>query len=115
MTSATDRKKDAALAYFTCLLIIAGRDRKQHLHTRLSRILAGPSHFADALVPSFQRTPLPAGSVRLFALAVPWAESIVGLLVLARQHGFHDCIDTEDMFTSFFTEMRERHILPPLR
>lgn len=35
--------------------------------------------------------------------------------IKARKHGFHDCIDTEDMFTSFFTEMRERHILPPLR
>jgi len=35
--------------------------------------------------------------------------------IKARQHGFHDCIDTEDMFTNFFAEMRERHILPPLR
>jgi thiosulfate dehydrogenase [quinone] large subunit len=44
----------------------------------LSRILAGPSHFADVLVPAFQHTPLPASFVRHFA----WAESIVGLLVL---------------------------------
>jgi thiosulfate dehydrogenase (quinone) large subunit len=45
-------------------------------------ILAGASHFADALVPAFQHAPLPVGLVRLFALALPWAESIVGLLVL---------------------------------
>jgi hypothetical protein len=32
----------------------------------------------------------------------------------ARQHGFHDCIDTEDMFTNFFASFRERRILPPL-
>jgi nucleoside-diphosphate-sugar epimerase len=35
--------------------------------------------------------------------------------IKARQHGFHDCIDTEVMLANFFAEMRERHILPPLR
>jgi thiosulfate dehydrogenase [quinone] large subunit len=78
MTSATDRKKNAALAY---LLLRATIGTNIFIHG-LSRILAGPSHFANALVPSFQRTPLPTGSVRLFAMALPWAESIVGLLVL---------------------------------
>jgi thiosulfate dehydrogenase [quinone] large subunit len=78
MTSATDRKKDAALAY---LLLRATIGTNIFIHG-LSRILAGPSHFADALVPAFQHAPLPAGFVRLFALALPWAESIVGLLVL---------------------------------
>jgi hypothetical protein len=34
--------------------------------------------------------------------------------IKARRHGFPDCIDTEEMFTSFFADMRERHILPPL-
>jgi len=33
--------------------------------------------------------------------------------IKARQHGFHDCIDTEDMFINFFADMRKRRILPP--
>jgi thiosulfate dehydrogenase (quinone) large subunit len=78
MTNTTDRQKDAALAY---LLLRATIGTNIFIHG-LSRILAGPSHFADALVPAFQHTLLPAGFVRLFALVLPWAESIVGLLVL---------------------------------
>ena len=34
--------------------------------------------------------------------------------IKARTHGFHDCIDTEDMFTQFFEDMRKKRILPPL-
>jgi hypothetical protein len=34
--------------------------------------------------------------------------------IKARQHGFHDCIDTEHMFTDFFANMRDGRILPPL-
>ena len=79
MTSSTNHEKDAALGY---LLLRATIGTNIFVHG-LSRILAGPSHFADALVPAFQHAPLPAGLVRLFALALPWAESIVGLLVLA--------------------------------
>jgi len=74
----TNREKDAALAYFL-LRVTIGTNIFIH---GLSRILAGPSHFADALVPAFQHAPLPSGAVRLFALALPFAESIVGLLVL---------------------------------
>jgi thiosulfate dehydrogenase (quinone) large subunit len=78
MTRSTNREKDAALGYLWLRATI-GTNIFTH---GLSRILAGPSHFADALVPAFQHAPLPAGLVRLFALALPWAESIVGLLVL---------------------------------
>jgi thiosulfate dehydrogenase [quinone] large subunit len=78
MTTATNREKDAALGYF---LLRATLGTNIFIHG-LCRILAGPSHFADALVSAFQHTVLPAGFVRLFALALPWAESIVGLLVL---------------------------------
>jgi thiosulfate dehydrogenase (quinone) large subunit len=78
MTRSTNREKDAALGYLWLRATI-GTNIFTH---GLSRILAGPSHFADALVPAFQHAPLPAGLVRLFALALPWAESIVGMLVL---------------------------------
>ena len=33
--------------------------------------------------------------------------------IKARRAGFHACIDSEEFFTSFFAEMRERRILPP--
>jgi thiosulfate dehydrogenase [quinone] large subunit len=78
MTSSAHREKDAALGY---LLLRATIGTNIFIHG-LSRLLAGPSHFADALVAAFQHTPLPTGLVHLFALVLPWAESIVGLLVL---------------------------------
>lgn len=34
--------------------------------------------------------------------------------IKARRHGFHECIDTEDMFTDFFADLRTERILPPL-
>ncbi len=34
--------------------------------------------------------------------------------IKARRHGFHDCIDTEDMFTQFFEDLRRRRIIPAL-
>ena len=73
-----NRQKDVVLAYFL-LRVTIGTNIFIH---GLSRILAGPSHFADALVLAFQHAPLPSGLVRLFALILPCAESVVGLLVL---------------------------------
>lgn len=35
--------------------------------------------------------------------------------IKARRHGFEDCIDTEDMFTSFFADLRKRRVIPALR
>jgi hypothetical protein len=31
----------------------------------------------------------------------------------ARRAGFHDCIDSEDMFTEFFGKLRATKIIPP--
>jgi thiosulfate dehydrogenase [quinone] large subunit len=78
MPGTTNREKDAALGY---LLLRATIGTNIGIHG-VSRIMAGPSHFADTLVPAFQHTPRLASFVRIFALALPWAESIVGLLVL---------------------------------
>jgi hypothetical protein len=33
--------------------------------------------------------------------------------IKARRAGFHDCIDTEDMFTEFFGKLRATKIIPP--
>ena len=38
----------------------------------------------------------------------------VSSTIKARRHGFHDCIDTENMFTQFFDGLRKKRILPPL-
>jgi thiosulfate dehydrogenase (quinone) large subunit len=78
MTANTNREKDAALGY---LMLRATIGVNIFIHG-LSRILAGPSRFADTLGPAFQHTPLPVGLVRLFALFLPWAEGMVGLFVL---------------------------------
>ncbi|MFN3231886.1 MAG: SDR family oxidoreductase [Alphaproteobacteria bacterium] len=34
--------------------------------------------------------------------------------IKARQFGFHDCIDTEDMFAYWFNRLRAMNVLPPL-
>jgi hypothetical protein len=34
--------------------------------------------------------------------------------IKARRAGFHDCIDTEEMFTSFLDELRRRRVIPAL-
>ena len=48
----------------------------------VSRIAAGPATFANSLIPMFQKTPLPVWSVHVFGLALPWAEAILGFLLL---------------------------------
>lgn len=39
-------------------------------------------------------------------------EPILNSTILARQHGFHDCLDTEDMFRSIFRRLRTQRLLP---
>ncbi len=47
-----------------------------------SRIYSGVAGFAAELVSQFAKTPLPSGMVYLFGVTLPFAESIVGLLIL---------------------------------
>jgi hypothetical protein len=70
MTSTTNREKDAPLGYLF-LRVTIGTNILIH---GLSRILAGPSHFAYALVAAFQRTPLPSRSVHLLHRLYPRRE-----------------------------------------
>ena len=35
--------------------------------------------------------------------------------IKARRAGFHDCIDTEEMFSDFFNDLRQQHVIPALR
>lgn len=48
----------------------------------VSRIVQGPAVFANALVPMFAHTPLPAGFVRGFGLILPPVEAVLGFLLL---------------------------------
>lgn len=34
--------------------------------------------------------------------------------IKARRAGFHECIDTEEMFSRLFEDLRQRHVIPPL-
>jgi hypothetical protein len=50
----------------------------------------------------------------------PFADAILRLMefdniastIKARRAGFHDCIDTEDMFQGFFAELRKDRVIP---
>lgn len=70
--------RDIAVAYLLLRAII-GLNIFMH---GVSRLLAGPTSFASALFPMFQKTLLPTWSVYWFGLALPWIEAILGLFVL---------------------------------
>ncbi len=69
---------DRALALLLLRLVV-GLNITMH---GVSRILSGVGTFAHGLAPLFAKTPLPAGMVYGYALALPFAEAGLGLLVL---------------------------------
>lgn len=75
---ATDNQKDIPVAYLL-LRVTLGVNISIH---GISRIIGGPSAFAQSLVTLFQKTFLPAWAVFGFGLGLPWLEAILGLLVL---------------------------------
>jgi thiosulfate dehydrogenase [quinone] large subunit len=77
-STARSHWRGAALA-FLLLRLTLGLNICMH---GVSRIAAGPSIFANSLVPMFRNTPLPAWSVHGFGLVLPWAEAIPGFLLL---------------------------------
>jgi thiosulfate dehydrogenase [quinone] large subunit len=74
----TNTTRDKTLAY-GLLRIVLGINIAVH---GISRLLSGPRTFAVSLVPQFAHTPLPSWSVYLFALSLPWVETLVGVGVL---------------------------------
>lgn len=71
------RRRGPALAFLLMRLTL-GLNICMH---GLSRLAAGPV-FANSLVPMFQNTALPVWSVHIFGLILPWAEAILGFLLL---------------------------------
>jgi thiosulfate dehydrogenase [quinone] large subunit len=76
--SKSERYSDTNLAYF---MLRATLGLNICIHG-VSRILQGPGVFANSLVGSFHKTPLPDLSVHLFGLGLPWVEMLLGGLVL---------------------------------
>ncbi len=71
-------QRDMGIAY---LLLRATLGLNIFMHG-MSRLVAGTSIFAGSLVPLFQKTFLPAWLVYAFGLSLPWAEALLGLLML---------------------------------
>lgn len=67
----------AELAYLL-LRITLGMNIAVH---GLSRLLGGPSKFAQTLIPMFDKTFLPGWSVYAFGYALPSVETLLGVLV----------------------------------
>jgi thiosulfate dehydrogenase (quinone) large subunit len=74
----TSERTDRALAY-VLLRLVLGMNILMH---GLSRILAGVTVFAHSLLPEFLGTSLPTASVYAFGLTLPYAEAILGGLLL---------------------------------
>ena len=72
------RRRGPSLA-FLLLRLTLGLNICMH---GVSRLAAGPAAFANSLVPMFQNTALPVWSVHIFGLVLPWAETILGFLLL---------------------------------
>jgi nucleoside-diphosphate-sugar epimerase len=50
-----------------------------------------------------------------FAYGVPNPQPMIVSTIKARQAGFQDCMDTEDMFRKWFLRFQELRLLPPVR
>jgi thiosulfate dehydrogenase [quinone] large subunit len=74
----SQRTTDKQLAY-ALLRLILGMNIAVH---GLSRIYTGVKPFAEGVVPLFAKTPLPPASVYFYAVSLPFAEAIFGLLML---------------------------------
>jgi thiosulfate dehydrogenase [quinone] large subunit len=77
-TPTNSNPRDPQLAYLL-FRVLLGLNIAVH---GISRILAGPSNFASSLLPEFQKTILPAWSVYQFGLVLPFAEALLGILLL---------------------------------
>jgi len=81
----------------------------------LATYMADKAPLWDAIVRKYKLQAIPYGQ------AVAWSfgdfifnsefDNITST-IKARVHGFHDCIDTEDMFRDFFASLRQKQVIP---
>jgi nucleoside-diphosphate-sugar epimerase len=83
----------------------------------LATYMADKKPVWDALVKKYNLKPIP------YEQLVTWAFGDfifhsefdnISNTIKARRAGFHECIDTEDMFSEFFTKLRAMKIFPPV-
>ena len=72
-------QRDRAIAYLL-FRVFVGVNIALH---GISRLAAGAATFQGEVKKQFAHAPLPHAAVALFALVLPWAEALVGLLILA--------------------------------
>src|SRR5439155_21904478 len=76
--SESDWRSDASLAY-ALLRITFG----MNLFMRgVMRIYSGTGGFAQGMLKQFEGTPMPSAIIHPFALALPWVESAIGLMII---------------------------------
>jgi thiosulfate dehydrogenase (quinone) large subunit len=78
--ASSEIKLDRALACFF-LRITLGLNMTLHGITRI--FIGGVTQFVNATLTQFQNTVLPASQVRVFATVLPYAELLIGVLLLA--------------------------------
>jgi thiosulfate dehydrogenase (quinone) large subunit len=78
MLNPTEKKTDRNLAY-TFLRVFLGVNIAVH---GASRIYSGVAAFATEQVSQFAKTPLPSQMVYLFSVSLPFAEALIGVLIL---------------------------------
>ncbi|HWA95386.1 MAG TPA: MauE/DoxX family redox-associated membrane protein [Terracidiphilus sp.] len=76
--TADSNRNDRALAY-ALLRLVLGVNISMH---GLSRLMA-PDKFVHAIQSQFVNAPLPHFAVTAFAISLPWAEAVLGLLLVA--------------------------------
>jgi thiosulfate dehydrogenase (quinone) large subunit len=76
--SPTQKTTDRNLAY-TFLRVFLGINIAVH---GVSRIYSGVAAFATEQVSEFAKTPLPSRMVYLFSVSLPFAEALIGVLIL---------------------------------
>jgi nucleoside-diphosphate-sugar epimerase len=82
----------------------------------LASVMADKQDVWNAIVAEHQLEPIPYRDVSSWAFGdavFSWDYDLIADGSKARRHGFHDYLDTEQMFTRIFDEMRSRRIIPP--
>jgi hypothetical protein len=95
--SKSERYSDTNLAYF---MLRATLGLNICIHG-VSRILQGPGVFANSLVGSFHKTPLPDWSVHLFGLGLPWSKCFWAAWYCSAYLYVWRCLEAP--FSSFFS------------
>ncbi|MEO8259344.1 MAG: MauE/DoxX family redox-associated membrane protein [Acidobacteriota bacterium] len=74
----SDWRSDASIAYALMRLTFG----VNLLMRGLMRIYTGTVGFEQGMLKQFENTPMPAAIIQPFALALPWVESAIGLLLI---------------------------------